>query len=51
MKDLALARALLFTPGNRAERFAKAAATPADGLIIDLEDAVGPADKDRKSVV
>ena len=45
MKDLALARALLFTPGNRAERFAKAAATPADGLIIDLEDAVGPADK------
>ncbi len=45
MKDLALARALLFTPGNRPERFAKAAATRADGLIIDLEDAVGPADK------
>ncbi len=45
MKDLSLARALLFTPGNRPERFAKAAATRADGLIIDLEDAVGPADK------
>ena len=45
MKDLALARALLFTPGNRPERFAKAAATRADGLIIDLEDAVGPGDK------
>ena len=46
MKDLALARALLFTPGNRPERFAKAVTTRADGLIIDLEDAVGPADKD-----
>ena len=45
MKDLSLARTLLFTPGNRPERFAKAAATRADGLIIDLEDAVGPADK------
>jgi len=45
MKELSLARALLFTPGNRPERFAKAAATRADGLIIDLEDAVGPADK------
>lgn len=38
---------LLFTPGNRADRFAKAAAAGADGLIIDLEDAVSVADKDR----
>ena len=44
--DLALARSLLFTPATRPERFAKAAATMADGIIIDLEDAVGPADKD-----
>lgn len=43
---LALARALLFTPATRPERFAKSAATSADGLIIDLEDAVGPGDKD-----
>ena len=45
MIDLNLVRSLLFTPGSRPERFAKAAATAADGLIIDLEDAVGPADK------
>ena len=44
--DLALARSLLFTPATRPERFAKTAATSADGLIVDLEDAVGPADKD-----
>ena len=35
----------LFVPGNRPERFAKAAATEADAVIIDLEDAVDPADK------
>ena len=45
MIDLNLVRSLLFTPGSRPERFAKAAATAADGLLIDLEDAVGPADK------
>ena len=38
--DVALCRVLLFTPGNRPDRFAKAAATGADGLILDLEDAV-----------
>lgn len=38
-------RALLFTPGSRPDRFLKAAATGADGLILDLEDAVAPADK------
>ena len=45
MIDLNLVRSLLFTPGSRPERFVKAAATAADGFIIDLEDAVGPADK------
>jgi len=44
--DVALCRALLFTPGNRPDRFAKAAATGADGLILDLEDAVALAAKD-----
>jgi citrate lyase beta subunit len=45
--DVGHARSALFTPGNRAERFAKAAATGADALIFDLEDAVAPADKGR----
>lgn len=44
--DVALCRALLFTPGNRPDRFVKAAATGADGLILDLEDAVALAAKD-----
>jgi citrate lyase subunit beta/citryl-CoA lyase len=35
----------LFVPGNRPERFAKALAAGADRIIIDLEDAVAPADK------
>jgi citrate lyase beta subunit len=39
--------ALLFTPGSRPDRFAKAAASGADGIIIDLEDSVGAADKER----
>ena len=36
----------LFVPGDRPERFAKAAATAADGVIIDLEDAIAPGAKD-----
>ncbi|MEO6144235.1 MAG: CoA ester lyase [Dermatophilaceae bacterium] len=36
----AVARSLLFVPGDRPERFAKAAATAADLVIVDLEDAV-----------
>ena len=36
----------LFVPGNRPDRFAKAAASGADGVIVDLEDAVAPPDKD-----
>lgn len=39
-------RSLLFTPGSRPDRFAKAGATAAEGLILDLEDAVAEADKD-----
>ncbi|MFZ2298774.1 MAG: aldolase/citrate lyase family protein, partial [Aquabacterium sp.] len=35
----------LFVPGNRPERFAKALASGADRVILDLEDAVSPADK------
>lgn len=36
------ARSLLFVPGDRPERFAKAVAAGADAVIIDLEDAVAP---------
>ncbi|MDP1530053.1 MAG: CoA ester lyase [Rhodoferax sp.] len=35
----------LFVPGNRPERFAKALASGADRVILDLEDAVAAADK------
>lgn len=35
----------LFVPGDRPERFAKALASGADRVIIDLEDAVSPFDK------
>ena len=38
-------RSYLFVPGNRPERYAKALAAGADAVIIDLEDAVAPADK------
>ena len=35
----------LFVPGNRPERFAKALASEAGAVIVDLEDAVSPQDK------
>ena len=38
-------RSLLFVPGDRSERFAKAAASGADALILDLEDSVAPSRK------
>ena len=38
-------RSLLFVPGSRPERFDKALAAGASAVIIDLEDAVAPADK------
>lgn len=37
----------LFVPGDRPERFVKAAATDADAVIIDLEDAVAVDGKDE----
>jgi citrate lyase beta subunit len=43
--DAALVRAWLFCPGTRPERFAKAVATGADAVIVDLEDAVPAAQK------
>ncbi len=39
-------RSLLFVPGDRLDRFAKAAASGADALILDLEDAVAASAKD-----
>lgn len=40
------ARTLLFTPGNRPEHFTKAHDVGADGIVIDLEDAISLAEKD-----
>jgi citrate lyase subunit beta/citryl-CoA lyase len=40
-----LLRSVLFVPGTRPDRFAKALAAGADAVILDLEDAVAP---DRK---
>ncbi|MEV5177871.1 CoA ester lyase [Streptomyces flaveolus] len=42
---IATARALLFVPGHRPDRFAKAASSGADLVVIDLEDAVAVGDK------
>lgn len=39
-------RSWLFVPGNRPERFDKALRAGADAVIVDLEDAVAPPDKD-----
>lgn len=39
-------RSLLFCPGSRPERMAKAMAAGADAVIFDLEDAVDPSAKD-----
>ncbi|WP_241302035.1 HpcH/HpaI aldolase/citrate lyase family protein [Burkholderia stabilis] len=44
MSELA-PRSYLFVPGNRPDRFAKAAASGVDVVVIDLEDAVPPAEK------
>ncbi|HEY0824641.1 MAG TPA: CoA ester lyase [Ramlibacter sp.] len=38
-------RSFLFVPGTRPDRFAKACDSGADAVIVDLEDAVPPADK------
>jgi citrate lyase subunit beta/citryl-CoA lyase len=39
-------RSMLFVPGDRPERFAKAMASLADAVIFDLEDAVMPAKRE-----
>lgn len=46
-------RSLLYTPGSNARALEKASCLKADGLILDLEDAVGPTlkEKARKNVV
>jgi citrate lyase subunit beta/citryl-CoA lyase len=43
--DARSARSWLFVPGHRADRFDKAAASGADIVVHDLEDAVSPDDK------
>lgn len=45
MRDVRTARSLLFVPGTRPDRYGKAVAAGADGVVIDLEDAVAQADK------
>ncbi|WP_031470599.1 HpcH/HpaI aldolase/citrate lyase family protein [Sciscionella sediminilitoris] len=46
MKPLEAATTFLFVPGDRPDRFDKVTASGADVAILDLEDAVGPQDKD-----
>jgi citrate lyase beta subunit len=43
----ALYRSTLFVPGDRPERFEKAAQSGADQICVDLEDAVAPENKDK----
>ena len=45
--SLLTARSFLFVPANRVDRYAKAMASGADMVIIDLEDAIGRDDKDK----
>ena len=47
MKELGPIRTALFVPGNRPDRIDKAVAAGADAVIIDLEDAVPPAQKEQ----
>lgn len=42
-----LLNSLLFVPASRPERIAKALDAGADAVIVNLEDAVAPADKDN----
>ncbi len=44
---LALARTFLFVPADRPERYARALGSGAGAVIVDLEDAVAPEQKER----
>ena len=44
-------RSWLFVPGDSEKKLAKTAATGADVIIVDLEDSVAPANKDRARVM
>ncbi len=46
MKNPHLARSALFVPATRPDRITKALSSQADAVIVDLEDAVAPQDKD-----
>ncbi|GGO73058.1 HpcH/HpaI aldolase/citrate lyase family protein [Nocardioides deserti] len=43
---MSAARTYLYAPGDRPERFAKAAASGVDAVVLDLEDGVAPAGKE-----
>ena len=47
MINLLAVRTMLFTPANRPERFEKAKDIGADGVVIDLEDAISLPEKDK----
>src|SRR3990167_271703 len=47
MNSFLSVRCMLFTPGNRPERFEKAKEIGADGVVIDLEDAISFPEKDK----
>ena len=49
MLDATPARTYLFVPGTRPERFAKALASGADAVVLDLEDAVAADDQGRRA--
>jgi len=44
-------RSYLFVPADRPERYAKALGSGTDAVIVDLEDAVAPAAKDRARTI
>src|SRR5581483_5121795 len=46
MPDYTFMRSLMFVPGHRANMIAKATASAADVLFLDIEDGVPPAEKD-----
>jgi citrate lyase beta subunit len=47
MSALASARSLLFTPGSDERKLVRGLQTPADVIVVDLEDAVPPTEKPR----